>query len=175
MLLCLFEVFADLYRSGVDKRVPKLCVAKKSGLQVTMSGVPTINVVEDEQMSSEGSVNAPIAPPRSPSVHSARATSTCGTSGFTFRACIANCENVASRFCRSRKKYIGIQSNTPNGSCWCTIRAQQCSGLGQKRHKRSQKFFLCCAMCRRNTRRCERGCSPSRVALKRCDVHVLQM
>ena len=40
-----------------------------------MSGVPTINVVEDEQMSSEGSVNAPVAPPRSPSVHSARATS----------------------------------------------------------------------------------------------------
>ena len=40
-----------------------------------MSGIPTINVVEDEQMSSEGSVNAPVAPPRSPSVHSARATS----------------------------------------------------------------------------------------------------
>ena len=40
-----------------------------------MSGLPTINVVEDEQMSSEGSVNAPVAPPRSPSVHSARATS----------------------------------------------------------------------------------------------------
>ena len=40
-----------------------------------MSGLPTINVVDDEQMSSEGSVNAPVAPPRSPSVHSARATS----------------------------------------------------------------------------------------------------
>ena len=40
-----------------------------------MSGLPTVNVVEDEQMSSEGSVNAPVAPPRSPSVHSARATS----------------------------------------------------------------------------------------------------
>ena len=40
-----------------------------------MSGLPTINVVEDEQMSSEGSVNAPVAPPRSPSIHSARATS----------------------------------------------------------------------------------------------------
>ena len=66
-------------RTIVSKRCgqksPKLCVAKKSGLQVTMSGVPTINVVEDEQMSSEGSVNAPVAPPRSPSVHSARATS----------------------------------------------------------------------------------------------------
>ena len=40
-----------------------------------MSRLPTVNVVEDEQMSSEGSVNAPVAPPRSPSVHSARATS----------------------------------------------------------------------------------------------------
>ena len=40
-----------------------------------MSGLPTINVVEDEQMSLEGSVNAPVAPPRSPSVHSAHATS----------------------------------------------------------------------------------------------------
>ena len=40
-----------------------------------MSGLPTVNVVEDEQMSSEGSVNAPVAPPRSPSVHSARAQS----------------------------------------------------------------------------------------------------
>ena len=40
-----------------------------------MSGLPTINVVDDEQMSSEGSVNAPVAPPRSPSVHSTRAQS----------------------------------------------------------------------------------------------------
>ena len=40
-----------------------------------MSGLPTVNVVDDEQMSSEGSVNAPVAPPRSPSVHSARAQS----------------------------------------------------------------------------------------------------
>ena len=40
-----------------------------------MSGILTINVVDDKQMSSEGSVNAPIAPLHSPSVHSARATS----------------------------------------------------------------------------------------------------
>ena len=40
-----------------------------------MSGLPIVNVVDDEQMSSEGSVNAPVAPPRSPSVHSARAQS----------------------------------------------------------------------------------------------------
>ena len=40
-----------------------------------MSGLPTVNVVDDEQMSSEGSVNAPVAPPHSPSVHSTRAQS----------------------------------------------------------------------------------------------------
>ena len=40
-----------------------------------MSGLPTVNVVDDEQMSSEGSVNAPVAPPRSPSVHSTRVQS----------------------------------------------------------------------------------------------------
>ena len=34
-----------------------------------------MNVVDDEQMSSEGSVNAPVAPPHSPSVHNARAIS----------------------------------------------------------------------------------------------------
>ena len=31
-----------------------------------MSGVPTVNVVDDEEMSSQGSVNAPVAPPQSP-------------------------------------------------------------------------------------------------------------
>ena len=40
-----------------------------------MSGLPTVNVIDDEQMSLEGSVNAPVAPPRSPSVHSTRAQS----------------------------------------------------------------------------------------------------
>ena len=29
-----------------------------------MSGIPTVNVVEDEEMSSQGSVNAPVAPQR---------------------------------------------------------------------------------------------------------------
>ena len=32
----------------------------------TMSRQPTINVVDDEEMSSQGSVNAPVAPPHSP-------------------------------------------------------------------------------------------------------------
>ena len=31
-----------------------------------MSGQPTINVVDDEEMSSQGSVNAPVAHPSSP-------------------------------------------------------------------------------------------------------------
>ena len=31
-----------------------------------MSGEPTVNVVDDKEMSSQGSVNAPVAPPRLP-------------------------------------------------------------------------------------------------------------
>ena len=31
-----------------------------------MSGQPTVNVVDDKEMSSQGSVNAPMAPPQSP-------------------------------------------------------------------------------------------------------------
>ena len=34
------------------------CCSSKGG----MSGIPTVNVVEDEEMSSQGSVNAPVAP-----------------------------------------------------------------------------------------------------------------
>ena len=31
-----------------------------------MSGQPTVNVVDDKEMSSQGSVNAPVAPPQLP-------------------------------------------------------------------------------------------------------------
>ena len=60
---------------AVQQNAFKTARSGKAVRRGKMSGLPTVNVVDDEEMSSEGSVNAPVAPPRSPSVHSTRVQS----------------------------------------------------------------------------------------------------
>ena len=48
-----------------------------------MSGQPTLNVVDDEEMSSQGSVNAPVAPPQSPTRKQIPAQTPVPPFGFT--------------------------------------------------------------------------------------------
>ena len=74
VLLWFLGVFAEVCRSGSAKHVQN-CTSGTVVRRGKMSGLPTVNVIDDEQMSSEGSVNAPVAPPRSPSVHSTRVQS----------------------------------------------------------------------------------------------------
>ena len=53
-----------------------------------MSGEPTVNVVDDEEMSSQGSVNAPVAPQGSPT--HGQVTAQAPTSPFMFSTAVTS-------------------------------------------------------------------------------------
>ena len=47
-----------------------------------MTGIPTVNVVDDEEMSSQGSMNAPVAHPQSPTQGQVRAQTPTAPASF---------------------------------------------------------------------------------------------
>ena len=89
-----------------------------------MSGLPTVNVVDDEQMSLEGSVNAPVAPPHSPSVHSARAQSPIEPVDWSAGRMSPVAKTLQIETTGQRGTFISVESNTIYGNCRCAYGAR---------------------------------------------------